>query len=153
MNVLIINPPNSPFSSRSILIEPIDVLNIASYIEANGHKVTLIDMDILCLAAADLEAYLTDKYDYALIVYDYHIPLHTDASLKGVMGIAEFLKAKGTTVCVCGKIATFKPELLIYSGSPIDIALSYSIEDSFLDIVNQNTNSQIKKTFVLTPYN
>lgn len=147
MNVLIINPPNFPFSSASILIEPIDALNIASYIEANGHKITLIDMDILCLKAVYLETYLTENYDYALIVYDYHIPLHTDASLKGVMDIANTLKSKGTIVCACGKIATFKPELLVYQGSPIDIALPYSVEDAFLDIINQNTNSQLFKTF------
>jgi radical SAM superfamily enzyme YgiQ (UPF0313 family) len=147
MNVLIINPPNYPFSSASILIEPIDALNIASYIEGNGHNVTLIDMDIERINAVDLETYLTSKYDYALIVYDYHIPLHTDDSLKGVLEIARILKNEGIVVCICGKIATFKPELFIYKNSPIDIAIPYSAEDSFLNIVNQNICKQTPETF------
>ena len=150
MNVLIINPPNYPFSSSSILIEPIDALSIASYIEANGHNVKFIDMDILRINTVDLEKYLTDKYDYALIVYDYHIPLHTDDSLKEIMDIAKALKNKGTTVCICGKIATFKPELLVYPDSPISIAIPYSAEDAFLNIVNgqdykENTYFDINK--------
>lgn len=147
MNILIINPPNYPFSSSSILIEPIDALNIASYIEENGHNVTLIDMDIERINAAGLDTYLTSRYDYALIVYDYHIPLHTDDSLKGVLEIAHVLKSKGIVVCICGKIATFKPELLIYPESPVDIAIPYSAEDAFLDIVNQNTKNESTKTF------
>lgn len=147
MNILIINPPNYPFSSSSILIEPIDALNIASYIEKNGHNVTLIDMDIERINAANLETYLTSKYDYALIVYDYHIPLHTDDSLKGVLEIARVLKSKGIVVCICGKIATFKSELLICPESQIDIAIPYSAEDAFLDIINQNTKNESTKTF------
>lgn len=147
MNVLIINPPNYPFSSASILIEPIDALNIASYIESYGHSVTLIDMDIMRLNPADLERYLTNQYDYALIVYDYHIPLHTDDSLKGVIDIARVLKSKKIHVSVCGKIATFKPELLIYKDSPIDTAIPYSAEDAFLNIVNQNIGNKTSETF------
>lgn len=150
MNVLIINPPNYPFSSSSILIEPIDALNIASYIEHNGHNVKIIDMDIMQINSDELEKYLTDNYDYALIVYDYHIPLHTDNSLKGITGIAKVLKKKGTKVCICGKIATFKPELLVYPDRPIDIAIPYNAEDAFLNIVNgkdykENTSFDINK--------
>ncbi|MBT5022417.1 hypothetical protein HON01_06330, partial [Candidatus Woesearchaeota archaeon] len=46
MNILVINPPNKPFTERSLLIEPIDVLGIASYLQQIKNKVKVVDMDV-----------------------------------------------------------------------------------------------------------
>ena len=46
MNILVVNPPNKPFTNMSILAEPIDVLQIATIIKAKYSDVSVIDMDV-----------------------------------------------------------------------------------------------------------
>ena len=46
MNILVINPPNSPYTNRSILAEPIDVLQVATIINDKFSNVSVIDMDL-----------------------------------------------------------------------------------------------------------
>lgn len=43
--ILLINPPNKPYTEKNLLIEPIDVLTIATYIQQEGYQVKVIDMD------------------------------------------------------------------------------------------------------------
>ena len=46
MNVLVVNPPNKPFTNTSILAEPLDVLQIATIIKEKHDNVHVIDMDV-----------------------------------------------------------------------------------------------------------
>ena len=46
MNVLVVNPANKPFTNRSILAEPLDVLQIATIINKKFDNVKVIDMDV-----------------------------------------------------------------------------------------------------------
>lgn len=39
MNILLINPPNIPYSDISLLIEPIDLIQLGSFLEYLNHKV------------------------------------------------------------------------------------------------------------------
>ena len=39
MNILVINPPNKPFTNKSILAEPLDVLLIATIIKQKNNFV------------------------------------------------------------------------------------------------------------------
>jgi radical SAM superfamily enzyme YgiQ (UPF0313 family) len=115
MKVKVINPPNHPFSSRGILIEPIDVLSVASFIAGLGHQVSLVDMDIRRTPAHEYTAALQGDLDYdlAVIVHDYHIPLHQDGALASVREIARQAKEHGARVVAGGKTATYKPEVLL----------------------------------------
>ena len=115
MKVKVINPPNQPFSSRGILIEPIDALGIASFIAGLGHEVSLVDMDIRQTPANEYTAALKDDVDYdlAVIVHDYHIPLHQDGALASVRDIARQATAHGAVVVAGGKSATYRPEVLL----------------------------------------
>jgi anaerobic magnesium-protoporphyrin IX monomethyl ester cyclase len=128
MKVKVINPPNEPFSSRGILIEPIDALNVASFIAGLGHEVELVDMDIRRLPANDYTQALRGSrdYDLAVIVHDYHIPLHQDGALSAVKEIARLAKGHGATVVAGGKAATYKPENLL-DGS-IRAAIAHEME-------------------------
>ena len=45
MNILVINPPNIPFSEKKLLIEPIDVITLATYLKELNHNVKFLDMD------------------------------------------------------------------------------------------------------------
>lgn len=129
MRILVINPPNVPFSSEGILIEPIDTLGVASYIAALGHDVRLLDMDINKIRPEKFPEHIEDEhYDVAVIIYDYHIPLHCDGTLQAVKDIASHLKSKRTKVIVGGKKATYKPQELLFENSPIDILIRHEAE-------------------------
>lgn len=110
-NILFINPPNDPFSSRGILIEPIDNIHLASYIQSLGYTVSFLDMDVKKLTPEFLYDYLKNKnIDFAVIVFDYHIPLHDEGSNQKIFSILKILKEFGIVSILGGKIASFYDE-------------------------------------------
>jgi hypothetical protein len=99
MHILIINPPNIPFTEPSILIEPIDILTLATYLQQQQFSVQVLDMDIKHMLGTDFETYVQDKnFSYVVIVYDYHIPLHTDEAFNEIKKIAQIAHEKGSKV-------------------------------------------------------
>ena len=75
--ILFINPPNIPFTSKGILIEPIDIIHLATFTKSLGYDVLFLDMDVKKLSPEYLYSYLSNKnFDMSVIVFDYHIPLH-----------------------------------------------------------------------------
>ena len=79
MNILLINPPNIPYSEHELLIEPIDIISLATYLKEKKNNVKFLDMDCKKLSCDDLSEYICNTFmpDIAIISYDYHIPLHT----------------------------------------------------------------------------
>jgi len=156
MNILVINPPNVPFSSQGILIEPIDVLGIASYIATLGHEVRLLDMDIHRIRPGEFPGHVNGTaYDVAVIIYDYHIPLHCDGTLQAVKEIASHAKARGTKVIVGGKTATYKPKELLFEGSPVDVLIRHEAEpalDSLL-MLNEWTSKTLSDVYGISYLN
>ena len=61
MNVLVVNPANKPFTNRSILAEPLDVLQIATIINNKFDNVKVIDMDVNRMDN-NISEYLSIKY-------------------------------------------------------------------------------------------
>lgn len=45
VNYLIVNAPNIPQNDPSILIEPVDALTLATWIQHNGNDVSFVDAD------------------------------------------------------------------------------------------------------------
>ena len=37
MNIILINPPNIPFSEQKLLIEPIDIITLGTYLQKQNH--------------------------------------------------------------------------------------------------------------------
>lgn len=110
-NILFINPPNAPFSSNGILIEPIDNLHVATYVKSLGYNVRFLDMDVKKLEPDFLNEYLINKnIDFAVIIFDYHIPLHDEGSNKKIFSILEILKKFNIISILGGKIASFYNE-------------------------------------------
>ncbi|MDR0607622.1 MAG: hypothetical protein LBG52_04680 [Candidatus Peribacteria bacterium] len=98
MEVLIINPPNIPFTDLNILIEPIDILTLATYVQQRV-SVQVLDMDVKRISATNFETYLQNKkFSHVVLVYDYHIPLHTDEAFNEIKKIAQIAHNKGSTV-------------------------------------------------------
>ena len=75
--VLVLNAPNVPFSDPSILIEPIDVLTVATWIRQLGYVVQVCDMDREQMSPQEVERVLDSWLaDVVVIPFDYHIPLY-----------------------------------------------------------------------------
>lgn len=109
--ILFINPPNDPYSSKGILIEPIDTIHVSSYIQSLGYDVSFLDMDVKKLSPDYLEQFLQGKsFDFAVIIFDYHIPLHDEGSNSKIFKILSILKQFNIVSALGGKIASFYTE-------------------------------------------
>ena len=71
MCILVINPPNKPFTNRSILAEPLDVLQIATIIKGKYSNVKVIDMDVNRMDN-NINNFLEDN-NIVVFVYDYQL--------------------------------------------------------------------------------
>ncbi len=137
MKVLFLNIPNKPFTEKSILIEPIDILYLASYIEKKGHSVDFLDMDVKQLGLEDFRKHITQNTPDILVLFlDYHIPLHKIDSLDDIFDLSDIAKEHNIITVVWGKIATYLPEKLLFENSSIDIAISYDMELALEEICN-----------------
>ena len=146
MKITVVNPPNFPFSSKGILIEPIDVLGVASYIQSIGHDVTFVDMDIKKIKPENFLDYIGNCGSVVVIVYDYHIPLHGDGTLAGVHAIAHQAKSQGAKVIVGGKVPTYKPARLLHSESSVDVVVTHEMEPALKELLSNDdwSASQLK---------
>ena len=104
MNVLVVNPANKPFTNRSILAEPLDVLQIATIINKKFGKVKVIDMDVNRMSN-NINEYLSDK-NIVVFVYDYQLPLHTTETIQNIFEIIHNTN-KPTKFIMIGKTSTF----------------------------------------------
>lgn len=146
MNVLLINPPNVPFTSSGILIEPIDLLGLTTWVKHLGHQASLLDMDVKCLTATDLSNKITHWPDVMVIVFDYHIPLHDVGANEQIKNICAIAKSHGTKVILGGKGATFWPDdKLIEIGADIYVAheMEYALKEVLSCNWSKSTLSQV----------
>jgi len=60
MSIIVINPPNKPFTNSSILAEPLDVLQVATIIKGKFNNVKVIDMDASRMEN-NIDNYLEDR--------------------------------------------------------------------------------------------
>jgi anaerobic magnesium-protoporphyrin IX monomethyl ester cyclase len=127
MRVLFINPPNQPFSERSLLIEPIDLLAAASYLQALGHDVSVVDMDVKQLLPGSIGNILASvNPELTVMPFDYHIPLHKTESVPGLSQIAQACQEAGSRVVVGGKTPKHYPKLFLNGG--IDAVINADLE-------------------------
>lgn len=65
MNILLINPPNIPYSDISLLIEPIDLIQLGSFLEYLNHEVVFLNMDLKRMKNNEIKflAFCPAKYE------------------------------------------------------------------------------------------
>ena len=78
--IYIINPENKPNTNKSIIAEPIDVLEIYEIIKQK-YDAKFLDLDI------KQQLPKLDREDILVICYDYIIPLHTEDALINIKNI------------------------------------------------------------------
>jgi anaerobic magnesium-protoporphyrin IX monomethyl ester cyclase len=122
MKIMLINPPSIPFNNKKVLIEPIDLLTLATYLNQFSHEIKVVDMDIKRMNFQSLQnLILKFSPEVMILPFDYHIPLHNQGSVEIVKRICVLSKKHKLKTIVCGKTATFFPEEFLNSGANIVI--------------------------------
>lgn len=118
MNILVINPPNKPFTNSSILAEPIDVLQVATIIKKEYKKVKVIDMDVNKMDN-NINQYLTND-NIVIFVFDYQLPLHTTDTIDNMFEIIKNTDKKASFIII-GKTSSYYYEKFLNNGFDIVI--------------------------------
>jgi radical SAM superfamily enzyme YgiQ (UPF0313 family) len=132
MNILVVNPPNKPFTNTSILAEPLDVLQIATIIKEKHNNVRVLDMDVNRMDN-NINDYLLDK-NIVVFVYDYQLPLHTSHTINNIFEIIKNT-TKETKFIIIGKTSTHFYEDFLNNG--IDVVIK-GIADNIINQVIDN---------------
>jgi radical SAM superfamily enzyme YgiQ (UPF0313 family) len=147
MNILVINPPNIPFSEQKLLIEPIDVITLATYLQELNHNVKFLDMDCRKFNCDDLTRYIENEFmpDVVVVSYDYHIPLHTQKALENISKICKKLKEYNIKTIMIGKTVTYNPKIIDNIG--FDIGIIGETENTIQNILNKgiSNNTELSK--------
>lgn len=141
MNILLINPPNVPFSEQKLLIEPIDVLTLGTYLQELKYNVKFLDMDCKKLNCKDLIKYIENEFmpDVVIISYDYHIPLHTQKALENIAEICKKLKEYNIKIIMIGKTVTYNPKIIDIIN--FDIGIIGETENIINNILDTDINN------------
>jgi len=145
--ILIINPPNQPFSEKSLLIEPIDLLSVATYISSLGYEVKTVDMDVKRIKPEGIEFILSNfNPEFTIIPFDYHVPLHRSESIPGINKIAQLAKQKGSTTIISGKTPKHYPLIFLKNGFDIVIngPMEFILEELIISGKKLKSLSEIK---------
>lgn len=148
-NILFINPPNTPITESSISIEPIDILQLATYVRDLWNSVRILDLDIHHTTSWETrvnQELFEYKPDIAICLFDYHIPLHIETVEKNVATIAQICESQKCIFIIGGKMATYMPSKFIYEGSSVTIAVRYDMEEPLKQIlwINQLHHTNLK---------
>lgn len=135
-HIAFINPPNAPFTSRGILIEPIDTLGLASWVEHLGYETSILDMDVKQLEPQDLkEVYKNNWPSVMIVVFDYHIPLHDVGANKVIKEICELARENGSITILGGKAATFLERDKLKENIVADFYLRFEMEETLKELL------------------
>ena len=136
MNILVVNPPNKPFTNKSILAEPIDVLQIATIIKKKYNDVRVIDMDVDRMDN-NINNYLKDD-NIIVFVFDYQLPLHTSETISNMFEIIKNTQKKSKFIII-GKTSSYYYEKFLTNGFDVVInGIADEVIINVIDCITQN---------------
>lgn len=131
MNILVVNPPNKPFTNKSILAEPIDVLQVATIIKQKYDCVKVIDMDVNQMSN-NINDYLSDN-NIVFFVFDYQLPLHTSDTENNMFEIIKNANKKAKFIII-GKTSSYFYDRFLNNG--FDIVINGIADDTILSVID-----------------
>ena len=148
MNILLINPPNIPFSETKLLIEPIDLITLATYLQELNHNIKFLDMDLKKIDSEGLTKYIKNQFmpDIVILSYDYHIPLHTQKALENISKICKKLKEHKIQIIMIGKTVTYNPRII--NTIDFDIGIIGEVENTIKDVLNTEINNKERLSII-----
>lgn len=156
--ILFINPPNIPFTSKGILIEPIDIIHLATFTKSLGYDVLFLDMDVKKIHPEFIHHFVDlNNIDIAVIVFDYHIPLHDEGTNQNIKKLLTILNEFNITSILGGKIASYYNEEQLKDWNA-DFFINKDMENPLREILNDlssisyNVRKKDKKTNSLISY-
>ena len=136
MNILVINPPNKPFTNSSILAEPIDVLQIATIIKNKYSNVNVLDMDVNRMDN-NINDYLEDN-NIIVFVFDYQLPLHTSETITNLFEIIKNTNKKSKFIII-GKTSTYYYKKFLDNG--FDIVIDGIADETIINVIDSIINN------------
>lgn len=147
MNILLINPPNMPYTEKELLIEPIDIISLGTYLQKINNNIKFLDMDCKKMKNNELVKYLerNTKPEIVIISYDYHIPLHTQKALENIAEICSILKMYNIKTIMIGKTVTYNPKII--EKINFDIGIIGEVENVIKNILDTDykDNKKLEK--------
>ena len=131
MNILVVNPPNKPFTNKSILAEPIDVLQIATIIKEKYIDVKVIDMDVNRMNN-NINKYLNNN-NIVIFVFDYQLPLHTSDTIFNMFEIIKNTNKK-TKFIIIGKTSSYYYEDFLNNG--FDVIINGIADKTIINVID-----------------
>lgn len=141
MNILIVNPPNKPFTNKSILAEPIDILQIATIISKKYSNVSVLDMDVNRMEN-NINDYLKEE-NIVIFVYDYQLPLHTSETIENIFEIIRNTNKK-TKFIIIGKTSSYYYKKFLNNG--FDVVINAIADNTILEVIDCIINKNDLKT-------
>lgn len=139
MNILVVNPPNKPFTNKSILAEPIDVLQIATIIKNKYSDVNVIDMDVNRMnnninnyLKSNINNYLKDD-NIIIFVFDYQLPLHTSDTISNMFKIIKNTNKKSKFIII-GKTSAYYYEKFLNNG--FDVVINGIADETIMNVID-----------------
>ena len=131
MNILVVNPPNKPFTNKSILAEPIDVLQIATIVKEKYSDVSVIDMDVNKMNN-NLNNYLKDD-NIIIFVFDYQLPLHTSDTVSNIFEIIKNTNKKSKYIII-GKTSAYYYDEFLNNG--LDVVINGIADETIINVID-----------------
>ncbi len=144
MRIIVVNPPNKPFTNKSILAEPLDVLTIATIVKEKFDDVVFIDMDAKRMEN-NINEYLSDN-NIVVFIMDYQIPLHTGEAEKNIFEIIKNFNRKAKVIMISKTANIFFTK---YFKNGIDIIINKYPEPVINDVIGHIDN----KNFLHSVFN
>lgn len=128
--ILFLNPPNAKITEPTIAIEPIDIIQLASFVQDLGHTVKFLDLDREWIDwyADVIQIIKVFQPEIVVILFDYHIPLHLETTRNKVLELANIAQNYNIKVVVWWKMATYQPKQFLFEDSGVDVAISFAME-------------------------
>lgn len=111
INYLVVNAPNFPPSDTSILIEPVDALTLATWIQHNQNDVVFVDLDRFGLNV--INDLTLPNYKITLIVFDYLIPLYTSEAIHHFDNLFKSISKRTDYILLTGRAASYFPREIL----------------------------------------
>jgi len=151
INYLIVSAPNNPQSDPSILIEPVDALTLATWIQHNHNDVSFIDLDRFGIKAIND---LTSNYKVALVVFDYLIPLYSSEAIKSFDDLFTAISKLADYILLVGRLASYFPHEILDKFSMLygcvvgepEIVLADLLRYKNLRLLENNANIITRKS-------